>query len=51
MASDILPFGYEVGLLDADAREGLDILQSLVAGPVGLAAILSASLFPRRLSS
>ena len=44
MLADILPTGYEVGVLNGVVRPG-DVVAVVGAGPVGLAAIMSAGLF------
>ena len=44
MLADVLPTGYEVGVLAGGVRPG-DIVAVVGAGPVGLAAITSARLF------
>ena len=44
MMSDILPTGYEVGVLNGGVRPG-DVVAVVGAGPVGLAAIMGAQLF------
>jgi alcohol dehydrogenase len=44
MLADILPTGYEVGVLAGGVRPG-DIVAVVGAGPVGLAAITGAKLF------
>ena len=44
MLADILPTGYEVGVLNGVVRPG-DVVAVVGAGPVGLAAIMSARLF------
>ena len=44
MLADILPTGYEVGVLAGGVRPG-DIVAVVGAGPVGLAAIAGAQLF------
>jgi alcohol dehydrogenase len=44
MLADILPTGYEVGVLAGGVRPG-DVVAVVGAGPVGLAAIASARLF------
>lgn len=41
MLSDILPTGYEIGVLYGDVSEG-DVVAVIGAGPVGLAAIMTA---------
>lgn len=41
MLSDILPTGYEIGILYGDVSEG-DVVAVVGAGPVGLAAIMTA---------
>ena len=44
MLADILPTGYEVGVLNGNVRPG-DLVAIVGAGPVGLAAITGAQLF------
>ena len=44
MLADILPTGYEVGVLNGHVRPG-DLVAVVGAGPVGLAAITGAQLF------
>jgi alcohol dehydrogenase len=44
MLADILPTGYEVGVLNGNVRPG-DLVSIVGAGPVGLAAIIGAQLF------
>jgi alcohol dehydrogenase len=44
MLADILPTGYEVGVLNGDVRPG-DVVAVVGAGPIGLAAITGAQLF------
>ena len=44
MLADVLPTGYEVGVLAAGVRPG-DVVAVVGAGPVGLSAISSARLF------
>jgi len=44
MLADILPTGYEVGVLNGGVRPG-DLVAVVGAGPVGLAAITGAQLF------
>jgi alcohol dehydrogenase len=44
MLADVLPTGYEVGVLAGGVRPG-DVVAVVGAGPVGLAAIASARLF------
>jgi alcohol dehydrogenase len=44
MLADILPTGYEVGVLNGNVRPG-DIVAVVGAGPVGLAAITGAQMF------
>jgi alcohol dehydrogenase len=41
--TDILPTGYEIGVLNGDVSEG-DMVAVIGAGPVGLAAIMTARL-------
>ncbi|WP_067461208.1 zinc-dependent alcohol dehydrogenase family protein [Actinomadura macra] len=44
MLADILPTGYEVGVLNGGVRPG-DVVAVVGAGPIGLASILGARLF------
>jgi alcohol dehydrogenase len=44
MMADILPTGYEVGVLNGKVEPG-DVVAVVGAGPIGLAAILGARLF------
>jgi len=44
MMADILPTGYEVGVLNGRVEPG-DVVAVVGAGPIGLAAILGAKLF------
>lgn len=44
MLADILPTGYEVGVLNGAVRPG-DIVAVVGAGPIGLASIMGARLF------
>jgi len=44
MLADILPTGYEVGVLKAGVRPG-DVVAVVGSGPVGLAAVMTARLF------
>ncbi len=44
MLADIVPTGYEVGVMKAGVRPG-DVVAVVGAGPVGLAAIMGARLF------
>lgn len=44
MLADILPTSYEVGVLNAAVRPG-DVVAIVGAGPIGLAAILTARLY------
>ena len=44
MLADILPTGYEVGVLNGNVRPG-DTVAVVGTGPIGLAAILGAKLF------
>ena len=44
MLADIVPTGYEVGVLNGVVRPG-DVVSVVGAGPVGLAAIMGARLF------
>ena len=44
MLADIMPTGYEVGVLNGRVRPG-DVVAVVGAGPIGLAAILGARLF------
>src|SRR6202035_2105163 len=49
MVADILPTGYEVGVLNGGVRPG-DVVAVVGAGPIGLSAIMGAQLFsPRHL--
>ena len=47
MLADILPTGYEVGVLNGRVAPG-DVVAVVGAGPIGLAAIIAARLFRRR---
>jgi Threonine dehydrogenase and related Zn-dependent dehydrogenases len=47
MLADILPTGYEVGVLNGRVRPG-DTVAVVGAGPIGLSAMLSARLFSPR---
>jgi alcohol dehydrogenase len=47
MLADILPTGYEVGVLNGGVRPG-DVVAVVGAGPIGLAAIMAARLFSPR---
>lgn len=47
MLADILPTSYEVGVLNGQVRPG-DVVAIIGAGPIGLAAILTAGLFSPR---
>ncbi|MDO3401548.1 zinc-dependent alcohol dehydrogenase family protein [Mycolicibacterium neoaurum] len=47
MLADILPTSYEVGVLNAAVRPG-DVVAIVGAGPIGLAAILTARLYSPR---
>jgi alcohol dehydrogenase len=44
MLSDILPTGYEVGILNGQVRPG-DVVAIVGAGPIGLSAIMGALLY------
>ena len=44
MLADILPTGYEVGVLNGGVRPG-DVVAVVGAGPIGLAAIMTARLY------
>ena len=44
MLADILPTGYEVGVLNGQVRPG-DTVAVVGAGPIGLSAITGARLF------
>jgi alcohol dehydrogenase len=44
MLADILPTGYEVGVLNGQIRPG-DVVAVVGAGPIGLSAIMGARLF------
>ncbi|MFP5319967.1 MAG: zinc-dependent alcohol dehydrogenase family protein [Acidimicrobiia bacterium] len=44
MLSDVLPTGYEVGVLNGEVQPG-DVVAVIGAGPIGLAAIMGARLF------
>ena len=44
MLADILPTGYEVGVLNGKVEPG-DVVAVVGAGPIGLAAMLGARLF------
>jgi len=44
MLADILPTGYEVGVLNGQVRPG-DVVAVVGAGPIGLSAMLAARLF------
>src|SRR6202044_1427413 len=44
MVADILPTGYEVGVLNGKVRPG-DVVAVVGAGPVGLSAIIGSRLF------
>ncbi|QYG93524.1 zinc-dependent alcohol dehydrogenase family protein [Iamia sp. SCSIO 61187] len=44
MLADILPTGYEVGVLNGEVRPG-DVVAVVGAGPIGLAAIMGARFF------
>ena len=44
MLADILPTGYEVGVLNGKVKPG-DVVAVVGAGPIGLAAILGAALY------
>lgn len=45
MCSDILPTGFEVGLLDGDIKKGMTVA-IVGAGPVGLASLITSCLYP-----
>lgn len=42
MLSDVLPTGYEIGVLSGAVKEG-DVVAVIGAGPVGLAAVMTAA--------
>src|SRR5205085_9178842 len=44
MVADILPTGYEVGVLNGQVRPG-DVVAVVGAGPIGLAAMMGARLY------
>ncbi len=44
MLSDILPTGFEIGIRNGDVQPG-DVVAVVGAGPVGLSAIMTASLY------
>src|ERR1700687_2997852 len=44
MLADILPTGYEVGVLNGNVQPG-DVVAVVGCGPIGLSAIMGASLF------
>ncbi len=44
MLADILPTGYEIGVLNGQVRPG-DVVAIVGAGPIGLSAIMAARLF------
>jgi alcohol dehydrogenase len=44
MLADILPTGYEVGVLNGDVRPG-DVVAVVGSGPIGLSAIMGARLY------
>ena len=44
MVADILPTGYEVGVLNGRVRPG-DVVAVVGAGPIGLAAIMGSRLY------
>ncbi|HEV8066025.1 MAG TPA: zinc-dependent alcohol dehydrogenase family protein [Acidimicrobiales bacterium] len=44
MLSDIIPTGYEVGVLNGNVRPG-DVVAVVGAGPIGLSAIMGARLY------
>jgi alcohol dehydrogenase len=48
MLADVLPTGYEVGVLNGGVRPG-DVVAVIGTGPVGLAAVACARLFLMRL--
>ena len=50
MLADILPTGYEVGVLNGQVRPG-DVVAVVGAGPIGLAAIIGARLYSPATSS
>jgi alcohol dehydrogenase len=50
MLADILPTGYEVGVLNGKVEPG-DVVAVVGAGPIGLAAIMGAKLFSPATSS
>jgi len=41
MLSDILPTGYEIGVLNGAVKQG-DVVAVIGSGPIGLAAIMTA---------
>jgi alcohol dehydrogenase len=47
MLSDIVPTGYEVGVLNGCVRPG-DVVAVVGAGPIGLSAVMGARLFSPR---
>ena len=47
MLADILPTGYEVGVLNGEVRPG-DVVVVVGAGPIGLAAVVGARLYSPR---
>jgi len=49
MLADILPTGYEVGVVNGGIRPG-DTVAVVGAGPIGLAAILSPGCSAQRMS-
>ena len=44
MLADILPTGYEIGVLNGHVQPG-DVVAIVGAGPIGLSAIMGARLF------
>ena len=44
MVADILPTGYEVGVLNGGVRPG-DVVVVVGAGPIGLSAIMGSRLY------
>ena len=50
MLADILPTGYEVGVLNGNVRPG-DVVAVVGSGPIGLAAIMGARMFSPATSS
>ena len=47
MLSDILPTGFEIGVRNGRVKPG-DVVAVVGAGPVGLAAIMTAGLYGPR---